>query len=133
MFQKEHFYEHFSSKKKTIFYLFRTLSETFLAFCRKLIGEVVKTAFYVSHEYFQEKWILWKVFSFVHQCRTSSEIFLAFCRDIFVDAVKTAFYVSIGTFWWKTFFFEKVLILVVDRIFFGVFWEFLGMIVIIPF
>ena len=79
-----------------VFNLFRTLKWNVWAFRRKIIGEVMKTAFYVSIGRFLRKMFFSVNLTIIYHFRTLSGNVSAFCQKIPARVVKTAFYVSIG-------------------------------------
>ena len=77
----------------------RTLSETFSTFYRKSIGEIVKSAIYVTLVTFWWKMLFSKIsISAWNIFRHWMNIFLAFCRKIFNGLVTSAFFASIRNF-----------------------------------
>ena len=78
----------FSKRKNQLFCQFRNFTDSFSTLCRKVIGDVVKTALYVSKETFEEDYFLRKTTVFYQFwtlsdfCRPHSDNFLAWLSKL---------------------------------------------------
>ena len=79
------------------------LQRNFFWILSKIIGEVLKTAVYVSIWILWSKRVSWRLFNCFCLFRTLSKWFLTICREIFGGVVKTAFWESMPSISWKTF------------------------------
>ena len=79
------------------------LQRNFFWILSKNIGEVLKTAVYVSIWILWAKRVSWRLFNCFFLFRTLSKWFLTICREIFGGVVKTAFWESMPSISWKTF------------------------------
>ena len=102
IFTNDNFFE-----KQIIWYFFSDFELNVLAFCRKTVGEVVKTAFFVPIKtvqvVFSEKHYSFWSFLYIEW------FFWTLCWKFSDEVVKTASYLFIGSFWWEKFFDEETL------------------------
>ena len=107
MCHKVQFYEKKSFEKKMTFHGFRTSSEFSLAFCQKLFGEIVNTAFHVSIGLIEEKQLFDRSSFFLSMSdidqKTLSHMskFFRRVRDICVPRVHNNIFTE-NTPFWKT-------------------------------
>ena len=86
-------------RKKRMLNSFPDIEGKVVDFLRNKLRWGVKTAFYVSIEFFRGKMVMRKKIMLSQHFRIMSRKLSAICREIIGGVVKTAFYVSMWTFW----------------------------------